>query len=123
MLGNFSFGDYFKEQPILHAWSLLTREWGLAADRLVTTVYHTDDEAFDLWRKISGLPEERIIRIPTNDNFWSMGDTGPCGPWSESFYDHGNHIAGGSPRSEESRVGKECVSTGRSRWARDNKNK
>ncbi|OGS56747.1 MAG: alanine--tRNA ligase [Erythrobacter sp. RIFCSPHIGHO2_12_FULL_63_10] len=101
MLGNFSFGDYFKEQAILHAWTLLTREWGLPADRLVTTVYHTDDEAFELWRKISGLPEDRIIRIPTSDNFWSMGDTGPCGPCSEIFYDHGNHIAGGPPGSPD----------------------
>ncbi len=101
MLGNFSFGDYFKEQAILHAWTLLTREWGLAADRLTATVYHDDDEAFDLWRKISGLPEERIIRISTNDNFWSMGDTGPCGPCSEIFYDHGDHIAGGPPGSPD----------------------
>ena len=101
MLGNFSFGDYFKEQAILHAWTLLTKEWGLSPDKLTATVYHTDDEAFDLWRKISGLPEERIIRIPTNDNFWSMGDTGPCGPCSEIFYDHGEHIFGGPPGSPE----------------------
>ncbi|MBA4164692.1 MAG: alanine--tRNA ligase [Erythrobacter sp.] len=101
MLGNFSFGDYFKEQAILHAWTLLTREWGLPADRLTVTVYHTDDQAFDLWRKISGLPEARIIRIPTNDNFWSMGDTGPCGPCSEIFYDHGDHIPGGPPGSPD----------------------
>ncbi|KUO57468.1 MAG: alanine--tRNA ligase [Sphingomonadales bacterium BRH_c42] len=101
MLGNFSFGDYFKEQAILHAWTLLTREWGLPADRLTVTVYHTDDEAFGLWRKISGLPEQRIIRIPTSDNFWSMGDTGPCGPCSEIFYDHGDHIAGGPPGSPD----------------------
>ncbi len=99
MLGNFSFGDYFKEQAIHHAWELITRVWGIAPDRLTATVYHTDDEAFDLWRKISGLPEERIIRIPTNDNFWSMGDTGPCGPCSEIFYDHGDHIDGGPPGS------------------------
>ncbi len=99
MLGNFSFGDYFKDQAIEHAWTLLTREWGLSPDRLTATVYHTDDEAFDLWRKISGLPEERIIRIPTSDNFWSMGDTGPCGPCSEIFYDHGDHIEGGPPGS------------------------
>ena len=97
MLGNFSFGDYFKEQAITHAWTLLTKEWGLDPSRLTTTVYHTDDEAFDLWRKIAGLPEERIIRISTNDNFWSMGDTGPCGPCSEIFYDHGDHIFGGPP--------------------------
>lgn len=101
MLGNFSFGDYFKEQAILHAWTLLTREWGLPVDRLTATVYHTDDEAYDLWRKISGLPEDRIIRIPTSDNFWSMGDTGPCGPCSEIFYDHGEHIAGGPPGSPD----------------------
>ncbi|MCK0128080.1 alanine--tRNA ligase [Erythrobacter sp. F6033] len=101
MLGNFSFGDYFKEQAIENAWTLLTREWGLSRDRLTATVYHTDDEAFDLWRKISGLPEERIIRIPTNDNFWSMGETGPCGPCSEIFYDHGDHIFGGPPGSPD----------------------
>ncbi|THD36571.1 MAG: alanine--tRNA ligase [Sphingomonas sp.] len=97
MLGNFSFGEYFKEQAILHAWTLLTREWGLPADRLTATVYHTDDQAFDLWRKISGLPEERIIRIATKDNFWAMGSDGPCGPCSEIFYDHGDHIPGGPP--------------------------
>jgi alanyl-tRNA synthetase len=101
MLGNFSFGDYFKEQAILNAWTLLTKEWGLPADKLTATIYHTDDEAFDLWRKISGLPEERIIRIPTSDNFWSMGDTGPCGPCSEVFYDHGDHIPGGPPGSPD----------------------
>ncbi len=101
MLGNFSFGDYFKEQAILNAWNLLTREWGLSADKLTVTVYHTDDEAFDLWRKIAGLPEERIIRISTNDNFWSMGETGPCGPCSEIFYDHGDHIPGGPPGSPD----------------------
>ena len=101
MLGNFSFGDYFKEQAILNAWTLLTKEWGLPADKLTTTVYHTDDEAFDLWRKIAGLPEDRIIRIATSDNFWSMGDTGPCGPCSEIFYDHGEHIPGGPPGSPD----------------------
>ena len=101
MLGNFSFGDYFKEQAIVHAWALLTKEWGLSPDKLIATVYHTDDEAFDLWRKVSGLPEQRIIRIPTNDNFWSMGDTGPCGPCSEIFYDHGEHIPGGPPGSPD----------------------
>ncbi|MCW1430050.1 alanine--tRNA ligase [Novosphingobium sp. JCM 18896] len=101
MLGNFSFGDYFKEQAITHAWTLLTKEWGLPADKLTATVYHTDDEAFDLWKKIAGLPEERIIRIPTSDNFWSMGDTGPCGPCSEIFFDHGDHIWGGPPGSPE----------------------
>ncbi|WP_373476807.1 alanine--tRNA ligase [Sphingorhabdus sp.] len=101
MLGNFSFGDYFKEEAIFHAWTLLTKVWGLDPNRLTTTVYHTDDEAFDLWRKIAGLPEERIIRIATNDNFWSMGDTGPCGPCSEIFYDHGDHIFGGPPGSPD----------------------
>jgi alanyl-tRNA synthetase len=101
MLGNFSFGDYFKEQAITHAWTLLTKEWGLPADRLTATVYHTDDEAFDLWKKIAGLPESRIIRIPTKDNFWAMGDNGPCGPCSEIFYDHGDHIWGGPPGSPE----------------------
>ena len=101
MLGNFSFGDYFKEQAITHAWTLLTKEWGLNPDKLTATVYHTDDEAFDFWRKIAGLPEERIIRIATSDNFWSMGDTGPCGPCSEVFYDHGEHIFGGPPGSPD----------------------
>lgn len=101
MLGNFSFGDYFKEQAIVHAWTLLTKIWGLDPNRLTTTVYHTDDEAFDLWRKIAGLPEDRIIRIATNDNFWSMGDTGPCGPCSEIFFDHGDHIFGGPPGSPD----------------------
>jgi len=101
MLGNFSFGDYFKEQAIHHAWTLMTREWGIAPDRLTVTVYHTDDEAFDLWRRIAGLPEQRIIRIPTSDNFWSMGDTGPCGPCSEIFFDHGEHIPGGPPGSPD----------------------
>lgn len=101
MLGNFSFGDYFKDQAIEHAWTLLTREWGLPADKLTATVYHTDDEAFDLWRRIAGLPENRIIRIATKDNFWSMGDDGPCGPCSEIFYDHGDHIFGGPPGSPD----------------------
>ncbi len=101
MLGNFSFGDYFKEQAITHAWTLLTKEWGLSPDKLTATVYHTDDEAFDLWKKIAGLPEHRIIRIPTKDNFWAMGDSGPCGPCSEIFYDHGDHIWGGPPGSPE----------------------
>ena len=101
MLGNFSFGDYFKERAIHHAWTLITKTWGLAPEKLTATVYHTDDEAFDLWRKIAGLPEDRIIRIATNDNFWSMGDTGPCGPCSEIFYDHGDHIWGGPPGSPE----------------------
>ncbi|MEI6642200.1 MAG: alanine--tRNA ligase [Novosphingobium sp.] len=101
MLGNFSFGDYFKEQAITHAWTLLTREWGLPKDKLLVTVYHTDDEAFGLWQKIAGLSDDRIIRIPTSDNFWSMGDTGPCGPCSEIFYDHGAHIFGGPPGSPD----------------------
>ncbi len=101
MLGNFSFGDYFKEQAILHAWTLLTRDFGLDPNRLTATVYHTDDEAFDLWRKIAGLPEQRIIRIPTKDNFWAMGDSGPCGPCSEIFFDHGDHIPGGPPGSPD----------------------
>jgi alanyl-tRNA synthetase len=101
MLGNFSFGDYFKDEAITHAWTLTTREWGLDPDRLTVTVYHTDDEAFDLWKRISGLPESRIIRIPTKDNFWAMGDDGPCGPCSEIFYDHGDHIPGGPPGSPD----------------------
>jgi len=101
MLGNFSFGDYFKEQAIDHAWTLLTRDFALPKDRLTVTVYHTDDEAAALWKKIAGLDDQRIIRIPTNDNFWSMGDTGPCGPCSEIFYDHGDHIWGGPPGSPE----------------------
>ncbi|MET1754616.1 alanine--tRNA ligase [Novosphingobium sp. RD2P27] len=101
MLGNFSFGDYFKEQAITHAWTLLTRVWGLPAEKLLATVYHTDDEAFALWKKIAGLPEERIIRIATKDNFWAMGDDGPCGPCSEIFYDHGPQIPGGPPGSPD----------------------
>ncbi len=101
MLGNFSFGDYFKERAIALAWQLITKEWGIAPDRLPATVYLTDDDAFDLWRKISGLPESRIVRIPTRDNFWAMGDSGPCGPCSEIFYDHGEHMAGGPPGSPD----------------------
>jgi alanyl-tRNA synthetase len=101
MLGNFSFGDYFKRDAITHAWTLLTKVWGIDPDRLTVTVYHTDDEAFELWREIAGLPESRIIRIATNDNFWSMGDTGPCGPCSEIFFDHGAHIPGGPPGSPD----------------------
>jgi alanyl-tRNA synthetase len=101
MLGNFSFGDYFKDRAIELAWNLLTKEWGLSPDRLTATVYHTDDEAFGLWKRISGLPESRIIRIPTKDNFWAMGDDGPCGPCSEIFYDHGDHIPGGPPGSPD----------------------
>ena len=101
MLGNFSFGDYFKEQAIDAAWTLVHKDFGIDADRLTVTVYHTDDEAFELWRKIAGLPEQRIIRIDTNDNFWAMGDTGPCGPCSEIFFDHGDHIPGGPPGSPD----------------------
>lgn len=101
MLGNFSFGDYFKEDAIQFGWELITKEFAIAPEKLCVTVYHTDDEAFNLWKKIAGLPESRIIRIPTNDNFWAMGDTGPCGPCSEIFYDHGAHIAGGPPGSAD----------------------
>ncbi len=101
MLGNFSFGDYFKEMAIELAWNLITKEYDLPAERLLVTVYKDDDEAFDLWSKIAGLPDERIIRIGTSDNFWQMGDTGPCGPCSEIFYDHGEHIPGGPPGSSE----------------------
>jgi alanyl-tRNA synthetase len=101
MLGNFSFGDYFKEQAISSAWELITKEYGLAKDRLLVTVYADDDAAYDLWRKIAGLGEDKIIRIGTSDNFWSMGDTGPCGPCSEIFYDHGDHIWGGPPGTAE----------------------
>ncbi|RDC60216.1 Alanine--tRNA ligase [Alteripontixanthobacter maritimus] len=101
MLGNFSFGDYFKEQAISNAWTLLTKEWALPAEKLLVTVYHDDDDAADLWRKIAGLPDDRIIRIATDDNFWSMGDTGPCGPSSEIFFDHGEDIAGGPPGSPD----------------------
>ncbi|WP_174302001.1 alanine--tRNA ligase, partial [Caulobacter sp. S45] len=99
MLGNFSFGDYFKEEAISLAWKLVTGEFGLPADKLLVTVYAEDDEAHGLWRKIAGLSDDRIIRIPTSDNFWSMGDTGPCGPCSEIFYDHGEMIPGGPPGS------------------------
>jgi alanyl-tRNA synthetase len=101
MLGNFSFGDYFKEQAIEHAWTLLTRDFALPKEKLLVTVYHTDDEAAALWTKIAGLSDDRIIRIPTSDNFWSMGDTGPCGPCSEIFFDHGDRIAGGPPGSPD----------------------
>ncbi len=108
MLGNFSFGDYFKRDAIAYAWELLTDVWGLPKDRLLVTIYHTDDEAFDIWNKQMGLPAERIIRIGDNkgapyasDNFWQMADTGPCGPCTEIFYDHGDHIAGGPPGSPD----------------------
>jgi len=101
MLGNFSFGDYFKERAIELAWNLVTKEYGLAADRLLVTVFAEDDDAAALWRKIAGLPDSRIIRIPTSDNFWSMGETGPCGPCSEIFYDHGPKVQGGPPGSAD----------------------
>ena len=101
MLGNFSFGDYFKDQAIELAWNLVNKEFGLPKDKLLVTVFAEDDQAFDLWKKIAGLSEDRIIRIATSDNFWSMGDTGPCGPCSEIFYDHGDHIWGGPPGSAE----------------------
>ncbi|MCC6305410.1 MAG: alanine--tRNA ligase [Rhodobacteraceae bacterium] len=101
MLGNFSFGDYFKEAAIPYAWELVTRVYGIDPDRLWVTVYHSDDEAAAIWKKAAGLPDERIIRIPTSDNFWMMGPTGPCGPCTEIFYDHGDHIPGGPPGSPE----------------------
>ena len=101
MLGNFSFGDYFKDEAIAWAWELVTKEFCLPKDRLAVTVYHTDDEAHDIWKKVSGLPEDRIIRIATKDNFWQMGDTGPCGPCSEIFYDHGPEVWGGLPGTPE----------------------
>jgi len=101
MLGNFSFGDYFKDRAIELAWNLITKEYGLPADKLLVTVYAEDDEAFGLWKKIAGLPEQKIIRIATSDNFWAMGDTGPCGPCSEIFFDHGSHIPGGPPGSAD----------------------
>ena len=99
MLGNFSFGDYFKDQAIELAWNLVTKEFGLNKDKLLVTVHSSDEDAADLWKKIAGIPDSRIIRIPTSDNFWSMGDTGPCGPCSEIFFDHGDHIPGGPPGS------------------------
>jgi alanyl-tRNA synthetase len=101
MLGNFSFGDYFKEQAIVHAWTLLTKDFGLPKEKLLVTVYHTDDDAANLWKKVAGISDEKIIRIPTDDNFWKMGDTGPCGPCSEIFYDHGPNVAGGPPGSAD----------------------
>src|SRR6202020_812517 len=101
MLGNFSFGDYFKERAIELAWNLMTRQFGLAKDRLLVTVYAEDDDAARLWAQIAGLPDEKIIRIATSDNFWAMGDTGPCGPCSEIFYDHGPAIPGGPPGSPD----------------------
>ncbi len=101
MLGNFSFGDYFKDRAIELAWNLITKEYELPVSRLLVTVFSEDDEAFGLWKKIAGLPDSKIIRIPTSDNFWRMGDTGPCGPCSEIFYDHGDKIWGGPPGSDE----------------------
>jgi alanyl-tRNA synthetase len=101
MLGNFSFGDYFKEQAIPFAWELLTRDFGIPKDKLLVTVYHTDDEAAAIWKKVAGLPEERIIRIANDDNFWRMGPTGPCGPCTEIFFDHGDKIWGGPPGSAD----------------------
>ena len=100
MLGNFSFGDYFKDKAISLAWDLITKEFGLKKDRLYVTVFNEDNDAFNLWKKISGLSEDRIIKISTSDNFWSMGETGPCGPCSEIFYDHGDHLQGGPPGSK-----------------------
>ncbi len=101
MLGNFSFGDYFKENAIELAWNLITKEYGLPAEKLLVTVYFEDDEAFKIWKKLTGFADDKIIRIPTSDNFWAMGDTGPCGPCSEIFYDHGEQIWGGPPGSPE----------------------
>lgn len=101
MLGNFSFGDYFKEDAIPFAWNLLTKTLDIDPQRLLVTIYHDDDEAYNLWKKVAGLPDDKIIRIATDDNFWRMGDTGPCGPCSEIFYDHGAHIPGGPPGSPD----------------------
>src|SRR5208337_633752 len=101
MLGNFSFGDYFKELAIPYAWELVTKDYGLPKDRLLVTVFSEDDAAAAIWKKVAALPDERIIRIPTSDNFWRMGDIGPCGPCSEIFYDHGAHIPGGPPGSPD----------------------
>src|SRR5437899_5573434 len=101
MLGNFSFGDYFKDRAIELAWNLVTKEFGLPKDRLMATVYIDDDQAFDLWKKIAGLPDSKIIRIAGSDNFWAMADTGPCGPCSEIFFDHGAGIPGGPPGSPD----------------------
>ncbi|MCW2237373.1 alanine--tRNA ligase [Azospirillum canadense] len=101
MLGNFSFGDYFKDDAIAFAWNLVTKEFGLPADKLLVTVHTSDEEAAGIWRKVAGLSDDKIIRIPTDDNFWRMGDTGPCGPCSEIFFDHGPHIAGGPPGSPD----------------------
>jgi alanyl-tRNA synthetase len=101
MLGNFSFGDYFKHEAINYAWAFLTEILGLPKDKLLVTVYFEDDEAYNIWANDIGIPQDKIIRISTSDNFWSMGDTGPCGPCSEIFYDHGEHIWGGPPGSPD----------------------
>jgi len=101
MLGNFSFGDYFKEDAIAYAWALVHKEFGLSKEKLLVTVYSEDEEAAGIWKKVAGLSDDKIIRIPTSDNFWSMGDTGPCGPCTEIFYDHGDHIQGGPPGSPD----------------------
>ncbi|MDV3051054.1 MAG: alanine--tRNA ligase-related protein, partial [Planktomarina sp.] len=101
MLGNFSFGDYFKEEAINCAWELLTKEFCIPKEKLVVTVYHDDHEAAKIWKKVAGLSDDKIIRISTDDNFWMMGSTGPCGPCSEIFYDHGEHISGGPPGSPD----------------------
>jgi alanyl-tRNA synthetase len=101
MLGNFSFGDYFKEQAIVHAWTLLTKDFQLPKEKLSVTVFHEDEESFKLWKKVAGLSDDKIIKIATSDNFWSMGDTGPCGPCSEIFYDHGEKLKGGPPGSPD----------------------
>ena len=101
MLGNFSFGDYFKDSAIELAWNLITKEYGIDKNKLVVTVFEEDMEAYDLWKKISGLKDDKIIKINTSDNFWSMGDTGPCGPCSEIFYDHGDKFFGGPPGSKD----------------------
>ena len=101
MLGNFSFGDYFKEKAISLAWDLITKEFGINKDRLYVTVFRDDDDAFNLWKKIAGLSDNKVIRIATSDNFWSMGETGPCGPCSEIFFDHGDNLKGGPPGTKD----------------------
>ncbi|MBN1783426.1 MAG: alanine--tRNA ligase [Alphaproteobacteria bacterium] len=101
MLGNFSFGDYFKEKAITYAWDLLTKEFGISPEKLLVTVYHTDDEAYDIWKKLTGFGDDKILRIPTKDNFWEMGKVGPCGPCTEIFFDHGDHVFGGKPGTKD----------------------
>jgi alanyl-tRNA synthetase len=101
MLGNFSLGDYFKEEAIFYAWDFLTNDLKISKEKMLVTIYHDDQESYNLWKKIANLPDDKIIAIKTNDNFWSMGDTGPCGPCSEIFYDHGDHIFGGIPGSKD----------------------